>query len=94
MSTYSTPLEILTSRLRQGIQEMGLPLDLGVVTSTANPRFGDYQTNAAMVAAKILQKNPRDLAREIIEHLQVDDCCEAPTIAGAGFINFSLILSL
>ncbi len=90
MSTYSTPLEILTSRLRQGIQEMGLPLDLGVVTSTANPRFGDYQTNAAMVAAKILQKNPRDLAREIIEHLQVDDCCEAPTIAGAGFINFSL----
>jgi len=60
------------------------------VSSTADARFGDYQTNAAMILAKTRRMNPRQVAAEIIEKLKVDDFCSAPEIAGAGFINFRL----
>ena len=43
-----------------------------------------------MQLAKPRRANPRQLATEIIERLQVDDLCEKPEIAGAGFINFRL----
>ena len=53
-------------------------------------RFGDYQTNAALVLAKLRGENPRAVAEKIIAHLDVAEWSEAPTIAGAGFINFTL----
>lgn len=60
------------------------------VTPTNDPKFGDYQANAAMVLAKALRMNPRQFATELVEKLQVDDLCETPEIAGPGFINFRL----
>ncbi|MEO6872030.1 MAG: arginine--tRNA ligase, partial [Chthoniobacterales bacterium] len=53
-------------------------------------RFGDYQTNAALILAKQRGENPRALAQKIIEHLDVARWSAPPTIAGAGFINFTL----
>lgn len=61
-----------------------------LVASTNNPKFGDYQSNVALSLAKPLKQNPRAIAQSIIDHLQVDQMCETPTIAGAGFINFAL----
>ncbi len=60
------------------------------VQSAQDTRFGDYQSNVAMQLAKPRRANPRQLATEIIAKLQVDDVCETPEIAGAGFINFRL----
>ena len=60
------------------------------VQSAQDARFGDYQSNIAMQLAKARRANPRQLATEIIAKLQVDDLCETPEIAGAGFINFRL----
>ena len=60
------------------------------VQSAQDTRFGDYQSNVAMQLAKPRRANPRQLATEIIAKLQVDDLCETPEIAGAGFINFRL----
>jgi arginyl-tRNA synthetase len=60
------------------------------VTAATDARFGDYQTNVAMVLAKQQRANPRQLAQQIIEKLDVSEMCEAPEIAGAGFINFRL----
>lgn len=61
-----------------------------LVAPTNNPKFGDYQSNVALSLAKPLKQNPRAIAGAIIEHLQLDNICETPTIAGAGFINFTL----
>ncbi|MFM2312489.1 MAG: hypothetical protein RLZZ04_1765 [Cyanobacteriota bacterium] len=61
-----------------------------LVASTNNPKFGDYQSNVALSLAKPLKQNPRAIAQSIIDHLQVEEMCETPTIAGAGFINFAL----
>ena len=75
---------LLESRLTEAL---GAPTQ---VSATADARFGDYQTNAAMVAAKAQRANPRQVAAQMIERLNVSDFCEPPEIAGAGFINFRL----
>ena len=61
-----------------------------LIASTKNPKFGDYQSNVALSLAKPLKQNPRAIAQTIIDNLQVNDMCETPTIAGPGFINFTL----
>ncbi len=60
------------------------------VDQAQNRQFGDYQTNAAMMLAKPLKKNPREVAAQIIEKFEPADLCDEPTMAGPGFINFTL----
>ena len=87
MSLQST----LQVRLAKALEKAGIDQALAAVTLSSNPAFGDFQANAAMVAAKQLRKNPREVAAEILSHLQVEDLCEPPQIAGAGFINFKIL---
>ena len=61
-----------------------------MLVPTTNPKFGDYQANLAMSLAKPLKQKPRDIATQIVEHLDVSDLCEPPEIAGPGFINLRL----
>ena len=51
---------------------------------------GDFSTNVAMMLAKTLKKNPRELATLIIDKLPPSPFIEKLEIAGAGFINFYL----
>lgn len=51
---------------------------------------GDFSSNLAMMLAKPLKKNPRELASLIIESLPPSPFVEKVEIAGAGFINFYL----
>jgi len=51
---------------------------------------GDFSSNLAMMLAKPLKKNPRELANLIIEKLPPSPFIEKVEIAGAGFINFYL----
>jgi arginyl-tRNA synthetase len=52
--------------------------------------FGDLQSNAALPLARKLGRAPREIAGEIVSHLDAGDICEPPTVSGPGFINFSL----
>jgi arginyl-tRNA synthetase len=79
---------IIEARLLAAVGDGG---DVPVAVQAAqDSRFGDYQSNIAMQLAKPRRTNPRALAGEIIAKLDVADICEAPEIAGAGFINFRL----
>jgi arginyl-tRNA synthetase len=49
---------------------------------------GDFSTNAAMVLKNSLGKNPRDIAKEIIEEMSKIDVIDSAEVAGPGFINF------
>jgi arginyl-tRNA synthetase len=62
----------------------------GAITPATNARFGDYQSNAALVLGKQLGENPRAIAQRLCDLWVPWDLCDPPTIAGAGFINFSL----
>ncbi|MBK9387581.1 MAG: arginine--tRNA ligase [Planctomycetes bacterium] len=55
-----------------------------------DPRFGDFQCNAALPAAKALGSKPRDLALKIVEKLDLAGLCAAPEIAGPGFVNLRI----
>ena len=61
-----------------------------LVRPCADPQHGDYQSNALMGLAKQRKMNPRQLAEQVVETLDVNDWCEPVEIAGPGFLNFRL----
>lgn len=64
-----------------------------ILVPASSPKFGDYQANVAMSLAKPLKQNPRAIATQIVENLDVSDLCEPPKVAGPGFINLRLKLN-
>ena len=86
MDTFQS---LLAKKLSDALARAGLP-DAGELTQATDPRFGDYQTNAALVLGKQRGENPRALAEKVVAYLDVSDICEPPAVAGAGFINFTL----
>ncbi len=61
-----------------------------VVERPGQMEHGDYSTNAALAAAKTLEKNPREVASELASKLSGIEGIEKVEVAGAGFINFFL----
>jgi arginyl-tRNA synthetase len=53
-------------------------------------QFADYQSNVALALAKRAGRPPREVAGEIVRHLQVTDMSAEPAVSGPGFINFTL----
>jgi arginyl-tRNA synthetase len=60
METFQS---LLNRQLSRALTAAGLPATGEVVPAT-DPRFGDYQTNAALVLAKQRGQNPRGLGRK------------------------------
>jgi len=86
MQTFQS---LLTRKLSDALVRADLS-EAGELTQATDLRFGDYQTNVALVLGKKRGENPRALAEKIIAQLDVNDVSEPPVIAGAGFINFTL----
>lgn len=63
------------------------PVEIAVAT---NEKFGDFQTNIAMMNSKIIGKNPRVIAEEILNAIPENNIIEKLEIAGPGFINIFL----
>ena len=86
MQTFQS---LLGKKLSEALRAAGSP-NAGELTPASDPRFGDYQTNAALVLGKQRGENPRVLAEKIVAQIEAGDLCESPAVAGAGFINFTL----
>ncbi|MBL9114476.1 MAG: arginine--tRNA ligase [Verrucomicrobiaceae bacterium] len=65
----------------------GFSIDVSLASDT---RFGDYQSNSAMVLAKQMKMNPRALAEQVKGAFAADDLCSEVSIAGPGFLNFRI----
>jgi len=87
MQTFQS---ILAKKVSEALASAGLPAAAGELTQATDPRFGDYQTNVALVLGKQRGENPRALAEKIVAQLDVSEVSEPPAVAGAGFINFTL----
>jgi arginyl-tRNA synthetase len=86
-----------TARVRAATARALAPVALGdadlariVVEPPRDASHGDLATNAAMVLAKPLGKNPRALADAIAAELAKDADVAAAEVAGPGFINLRL----
>ncbi len=85
--------EVLRQRLAEAIAQVsGRALDQvdPLLRPAGDPKFGDYQCNAAMSLARSLRAKPRDIAQRIVDTVRLDDVTETPEIAGPGFINLRL----
>ncbi len=83
--------QYLKEQLRTTLKSMGVSVtDEQIVFEKPNiAEHGDLATNVAMTLARILKKNPRQIAQDIVDGLQLDTKrIAAVEIAGPGFINF------
>ncbi|MGV6808872.1 MAG: arginine--tRNA ligase [bacterium] len=82
---------LLNQRFQTAFQQCGLAADTpAVIKPSSRPEFGHYQANGIMGAAKRRKMNPRQLANEVLSHLDLADIAEKVEIAGPGFINIHL----
>ncbi len=79
-------------KLQSAVREVLPDADVSgvLVRPCPDPKFGDYQSNALMSLAKARKMNPRQLAENVLQKLNVSEVCEKVEIAGAGFLNFRL----
>ena len=83
--------ESLETRISAALVRAGAPADSPALVGPATrPEFGDYQANGVMAAAKKLKTNPRALAAQVVEELDLEDMAASVDIAGPGFINIQL----
>lgn len=61
-----------------------------MVLPSQEGKFGDYQANCAMPLGKRLKQQPREVAQQLIDKLDLGAMCEPPEIAGPGFINLKI----
>ena len=60
-----------------------------LVEKSANPDFGDFSSNIAMVLAKPLRKNPMEIAKMIQSELIIDKkIISDHSVTQPGFLNF------
>lgn len=93
------PLEQINQALKEAIAEAIIAAGLAqredipalVLEVPKDKAHGDLATNAAMQLSRIAKKNPRQIAEELIGHLDYAKAgIEQAEIAGPGFINFRL----
>ena len=80
---------LLSERIEAAFDAMGLE-GPAVVQSASRPEFGDYQANGVMGAAKRAKLNPRDVAADVIERVDLTGIASNVEIAGPGFLNITL----
>lgn len=61
-----------------------------LVRPAQNKAFGDFQSNVAMGLAKNVGRSPREVARAIVDALDITGLCDRPEITGPGFINIRI----
>ncbi len=81
--------EIVSELFSKALKEIGVDENYDFVFETPkNLEHGDLSTNIAMRLAKVLQKNPRQIAEEIVNKLvNSSPLIDNINIAGPGFIN-------
>ncbi|MDO8600352.1 MAG: arginine--tRNA ligase [bacterium] len=60
------------------------------VAAPENSEHGDYATNVAMLLARVVKKNPMEIAEALVRQLTIDNIQLTTTVAVPGFINFRL----
>lgn len=82
---------LLSEKVSQAMIAAGAPADCEPqVRQSAKVQFGDYQANGMMAVAKKLGMAPRQLAEQVLTHLDLSGIASKVEIAGPSFINIFL----
>ena len=83
--TLSEILEDLYSQIAPEVKNIEISIQ-----DNKEKEHGDLATNIAMVLAKPLKKNPKEIAEEIKQNFVLDEKIIKIEVAGPGFLNFFL----
>ena len=83
--TLSQILEDLYSQIEPEVKNLKISIQ-----DNKEKEHGDMATNIAMVLAKPLKKNPKEIAEEIKQNFVLDEKIIKIEVAGPGFLNFFL----
>ncbi len=81
---------LLVARFKAALKSMNAESAPVPISKSTKAGFGDYQFNGAMALAKQLKQNPRQIAENIIQNVDLDGVVESVEVAGPGFINIHL----
>jgi len=80
----------LNKLIDTALRNSGIEVELVRVNDASKAEFGDYQFNGIMPLAKPLKRNPRDIAKQVVENMPEHEMIAKLEIAGPGFINIWL----
>ncbi|HIP52118.1 MAG TPA: arginine--tRNA ligase [Campylobacterales bacterium] len=80
----------LSKIIENALKNADIQADKIVISDATKPEFGDYQYNGVMKLAKILKQNPRQIANNVVEHIDTTGMVSKVEVAGPGFINIWL----
>jgi len=83
------PVDVIAPKVSAAIAEA-----LGDAYRDADPvlrpsQYADVQVNAALALAKKAGTKPRDLAQQIVSHLDLSQECSSVEVSGPGFLNLT-----
>jgi arginyl-tRNA synthetase len=79
----------LSTIIKKALEDANIDAKDITISDATKPEFGDYQFNGAMKLARSLRRNPRDIAKDILSHID-SPLISKVEVAGAGFINIWL----
>ncbi|OIO51167.1 MAG: arginine--tRNA ligase [Parcubacteria group bacterium CG1_02_50_68] len=84
--------ERIRKAITKALAKIGAPETKFTVERPSDPAHGDYATNVALVMAKILGRNPHELAEQIAEKVRTSNVLtfQKVEVAGPGFTNITL----
>jgi len=85
--------EQIEKQIQEVLKNLGIDEVIFSIEHPDDFKNGDYSTNVAMVCAKKIKTNPKDLAEKIVTELRARQDLtqvEKVEVAGPGFINFYL----
>lgn len=78
-------VERVTALVARLYPEVSEPLD----TAARPSEHADAQVNVALALAKRVGKNPREVAQQLVDQLDLAGVCSAVEVAGPGFLNLT-----
>ena len=82
---------LLAKKVSAAMLQAGIPAECPpAVSESKQAKFGDFQANGVMGAAKKLKTNPRELAQKVVDGLDLEGIASKLELAGPGFINIFL----
>jgi arginyl-tRNA synthetase len=82
---------IVNRHIVDALEKLNLTVESFDLSSPKNPKFGDLSTNAALILAKQVGKNPMEIAKDIEKTIVIDSTIiHEINVTPPGFINFKI----
>lgn len=89
MNSFNLLVQTFKDHISSLFPKVNISYEVALTIDPARQQFGDISSNAAMLYAKELKKNPREVAQHIIQSFS-HEYVKNIEIAGPGFINIFL----